>query len=123
MLNSSSATDIRLLGARHFTTHVQTVIAAAGEGNTRIRASWRGEWDLGMKPRLLAGQVSGGAEKGVPTGYRQLHETLCSPKALERHREGWKDLKAKEVATVKEVGGGVEVMKIDSAERLLRELA
>lgn len=96
VLKSASATNIRMLGARYFTTYVQTIIAGVGKGKTRIHASWLGEWERGKKPALLAGQVSGGAEKGVPTGYRQLHETLISPEAVERH---WKVLQELSTST------------------------
>jgi len=90
ILMSASATNIKMLGAKHFITNVQTVIAATGGGRkTRLRASWVGEWEKGKKPALLASQVSGGAEKGVPQGYHLLHETLTKPAVMTKH---WKKL-------------------------------
>ena len=87
-LRCQSATDINMLGARHFVTHVQTVISGVGTRKTRVRASWVGKWEHGKKPALLAGQVSGGAEKGVPVGYRQLDLTLRKPKEVGKHLKG-----------------------------------
>ena len=56
VMRSSSATNIKMINAQHYTTITQTVLAGSADGkSTRVRASWTGEWTAGKKPKLLAG--------------------------------------------------------------------